>query len=71
MLEFTKICIDTRLKAEGSKSESGFTIELPTTVNVPDDTTGYINDIVLPVSWTTTDEINHKLYYSKLQFADG
>ena len=31
----------------------------------------YINGIVLPVSWTTIDERNDKLYYSVLHDADG
>ena len=35
-----------------------------TTINIPEDTLCYINDIVLPVSWTTIDETNHTLYYS-------
>jgi hypothetical protein len=71
MLEVTKIYIDTRFKTPESKSDSDFTIELPKTINIPDDTLAYINDIVLPVSWTTIDEINNKLYYSVLHYADG
>jgi hypothetical protein len=61
MLEVKKIYIDTRFKTSDSKSDSGFTIELPKTINIPDDTLAYINDIVLPVSWTTIDERNNKL----------
>ena len=62
MLELKKIYIDTRFKTIDSKSDSDFTIELPRTINIPDDTTAYTNDIVLPVSWTTADEQNDKLY---------
>lgn len=64
MLEVKKIYVDTRFKTVDSKSDSDFTIELPRTINIPDDTIAYINDIVLPVSWTTIDERNNKLYYS-------
>jgi hypothetical protein len=71
MLEVTNIYIVTRLKTSDSKSDSDFTTELPKTINIPDDTIAYINDIGLPVSWTTIDERNNTLYYSKLHYADG
>ena len=61
MLEVRKIYIDTRFKTEDSKPDSDFTIELPKTINIPDDTIAYIKDIVLPVSWTTIDERHNKL----------
>ena len=67
----TNIYIDTRFKTEDSKSDSDFTIDLPKTGNIPDDRIAYINDVVLPVSWTTIDEQQHKLYYSKVHYADG
>ena len=51
----------TIFKTEDSKSDSDFTIELPTTINIPDDTLAYINDIMLPVSWTTAEEITNNL----------
>ena len=62
MLDVNKIYIDTRFKAEDSKSDSDFIIELLKTINIPDDTIAYINDIVLPVSWTTINESNNTLY---------
>ena len=62
---------DTRFKTSDSKSDSDFTIELPRTINIPDDTVAYINEIVLPVSWTTIDERNNKLYYSISHMVDG
>jgi hypothetical protein len=71
MLELNNIYIDSRLKTSDSKSDSDFTIEFPKTINIPDDTIAYINDIVLPVSWTTIDERNNKLYYSILTYANG
>ena len=75
MLDVNKIYIYiyiyTKFKTEDSKSDSGFTIELPKTINIPDDTIAYIHDIVLPVSWTTIYEINHKLYYSISHYVNG
>ena len=61
VLEVKQIYMFTRFKTEDSKSDSDFTIELPTTINIPDDTLAYINDIMLPVSWTTADEITNNL----------
>ena len=72
MLEVKQIYIVTPFKTEGSKSESDFIIVLPETINIPDATIAYINDIVLPVSsWTTIDERNNKLYYATLHYAAG
>ena len=71
MLEVNQTYTDTKFKTEDFKPYSQFDIELPTTINIPDDTTAYINDIVLPVSWTTIDEINNKLQCSTLHYADG
>ena len=71
MLEVAKIYIDTRFKTADRRSDSDFTIELSKTINIPEDTICYINDIVLPVSWTTIGEINHKLYYSISHYVNG
>ena len=71
MLDCKKIYIDTRFKTSDSKSDSDFTIEIPKTINLPDDTIAYINDIVLPMSWTTIDETNNKLYYSISHYVNG
>ena len=38
---------------------------------MPDATLAYINDIVLPVSWTTIDELHHNLYYAISHKFDG
>ena len=62
MLDIKKVYIDTRFKTEDSKSHSDFFIELPRSLNVPDNTICYITDIVIPVSWHTVDARNNKLY---------
>ena len=66
MLDIKKVYIDTRFKTAESKSDSDFFIELPRSLNVPDNTICYINDIVIPVSWSTVDARNNKFY----MFAD-
>ena len=47
---------------KSSKSESDFSIELPRSFNVPDGVVARIDDIDLPVSWSTIDERNRKCY---------
>lgn len=65
-LEIKKIYIDSRYKTSDSKSESEFTVDLPRSFNIPDDTVAYIDDIVLPISWRIVNENNHNFHYSIL-----
>ena len=58
----TKIYIDSRFRTANSKSESDFNVELPRSFNVPDGVVAHIDDIVIPVSWTTIDERNRNGY---------
>ena len=62
MLDIKKVYIDTRFKTPDSKSDSDFFIELPRSLNVPEDTICYVTDIVIPVSWLTIDTRNNTLY---------
>ena len=55
-LDITKKYIDSRFGTENSKSETDFSIELPRSFNVPDGVVAHIDDIVIPVSWSTIDE---------------
>ena len=54
-----KIYIDSRFRTANSKSESDFNVELPRSFNVPDGVVAHIDDIVIPVSWSTIDERNN------------
>ncbi len=62
-LEVKKVYVDTRFKTSDSRSDSDFNIELPKSINIPEGTVAYIDDIVIPVSWTAVDERNNKLYF--------
>ena len=62
MLAIKKVYIDTRFKTSESKSVSDFFVELPMTVNIPDRCVCYIDDIVIPVSWTSVNETNNNIY---------
>ena len=57
-----KIYIDSRFRTANSKSESDFNVELPRSFNVPDGVVAHIDDIVIPVSWSTIDERNNTGY---------
>ncbi len=52
-LDMQQFYIDRRLRTANSKSESDFSVELPRSFNVPDGVIAHIDDIVLPVSWST------------------
>ena len=62
MLDCKKIYIDSRFKTDDSRSDSDFFVELPRTLNIPDNCVCYIDDIVIPLSWNTVDARNNKLY---------
>jgi hypothetical protein len=62
MLDIKKVYIDTRFKTDDSKSDSDFFVELPRSLNIPDNTICYLTDVVIPVSWSTIDGRNNKLY---------
>ena len=62
MLDIKKIYVDTRYRTDDSISDSDFTVELPRTLNIPDNCVCYLTDVVIPVSWSTVDARNNKLY---------
>ena len=56
MLPIKKIYIDTRQRTADSASHSDFSVDLPTTYLMPDDTGFYVEDICIPISWWTIEE---------------
>ena len=61
-LDVRKVYVDSRFKTSNSKSDSDFSIELPRSFNVPDGVVAHIEDIVIPVGWSTIDEQNINCY---------
>ena len=61
-MDIKKVYIDTRFRTADSNSNSDFYVELPRALNIPDKCVCYIDDIVIPVSWSTIDERNQNLY---------
>jgi hypothetical protein len=68
MLDIKKIYVDTRFKTADSSSDSDFYIELPRAMNIPEKCVCYVDDIVIPVSWTMVDDRNSQL---RLSYTDG
>ena len=57
--------IDARFMSSDSRSESDFKIDLPSNVDLPDDTVLYMDDICIPYSWYTIDEDRNNNFYFK------
>jgi len=65
MLPLRKIYIDSRDRTPDSKSASNFKIELPYTVQMPENTVFYVTDVCIPHVWNTIETgFNDKLYMS-------
>ena len=64
MLPIKKIYIDTRFRSSDSASHSDFSIDLPTTFLMPEDTGFYIDDVCIPHSFYTIEEgVNDRLQF--------
>jgi len=66
-LDIKKIYVDSRFRTSDSVSASDFSIEIPRTFNIPEDVVCFIDDIVLPVSWSTIDARNDTCYLHAYQ----
>ena len=63
MLKIKKIYVDSKYKTTNSISTSDFSIQLPETIYMPDNSVFYISDVCIPHSWYTVEQgINDKLY---------
>lgn len=64
ILNTRKIYIDTRYKLNPYGSDTNFEIELPQTVECPEGTVMYVDEVVLPNTLTTIlKDVNDKLYF--------
>ena len=63
MLPLKKLYIDSRDRTADSKSSSNFKIELPYTVEMPDNTVFFVTDVCIPNVWQTIETgFNDRLY---------
>ncbi len=66
-LPISKIYVDSRWCTSDSVSSSNFKVQLPATLQCPDNTVFFINDVCIPHSWKTVEEnINDTLYVMKV-----
>ena len=64
-LNIRKIYIDTRYKRDQYGSNTNFEIELPQTVECPENTVMFVDELVLPNTMTTIQAgINDTLYFA-------
>ena len=65
MLPLKKIYVDSRDRTPDSKSASNFKIELPYTVQMPENTVFFVTDVCIPHVWNTIEEeFNDRLFLS-------
>ena len=62
MERIKKVYVDSRYKTSNSISNSDFKFELKETLDLPDNTVCYIDDISIPHSWWSVENNNNKLY---------
>ena len=63
MLKIKKIYVDSKYKTPDSISTSEFSIQLPETIYMPDNSVFYISDVCIPHSWYTIEEnVNNKFF---------
>ena len=71
-LKLKKIYVDTRYRTSDSISTSNFKIELPYTVEMPNNSVFYITDICIEHSWLTVETgINDSLYFYAIDPVSG
>ena len=61
MMKIKKIYIDSRFRKSGSSSN--FTVELPQTVELTDNTRCHIHEITIPHTWHSINNNNNNFYF--------
>jgi hypothetical protein len=62
-LPISKIYVDSRWCTSDSVSSSNFKVQLPATLQCPDNTVFFINDVCIPHTWKSVEEnVNDTLY---------
>ena len=61
MDKIKKVYVDSRYKTNDSVSNSDFKLEIKEALDLPDNTVCYIDDISIPHSWYSIEDLNNKL----------
>ena len=65
MDEIKKVYVESRYQGNDSVSNSDFKFELQEAFDLPDNTVCYIDNISIPHSWYTIEDLNNKLYIQR------
>ena len=65
-LPITKVYIDNRFKTSDSTSYTHFKYELVESLQLPDNTVCFIDDVIIPHSYFNVDSNNNLLYVRRL-----
>ena len=63
MTSIRRIYVDSRLRSSGTGSD--FTVELPRSFEVPDQTIAFIDSVLVPNVFPTIHENNNRLYFAE------
>ena len=63
MISIRRIYVDSRLKSSGTGSD--FTVELPRSFEVPDQTIAFIDSVLVPNVFHSIHENNNRLYFAE------
>ena len=55
-----RIYIDSRYRSGGTDAD--FTYDLPVSLEIPDNTIGFVDSVFFPIVFTTLHELNNRLY---------
>jgi hypothetical protein len=58
-----KVYVDSRFRSKDSVSNSDFKFELNESLDLPDNTFCYVDDISIPHTWRTIESHDNKLYH--------
>ena len=71
-LPVKKIYVDSQYKTASSPSTSSFSIELPHSIYMPQNSIFMIDDVCIPHAWYTVEEgMNNQLYFCFINTATG
>ena len=59
--------IDSRVKTQDSKSKSNLTFELKLSLQLLDNCVCYMDDIAIPHTWYTIEDLNNELHDSEYE----
>ena len=66
MNKIKKIYIDSRSKTSDNVSNNNFKFEIKEAIDLPSNTVCYIDDIAIPHSWYSIEDLHNKIYIQRV-----